>query len=291
MTSTPSEAILDGQRAPRTRRALLGWLAGLTGGALAGLIAVVHAEPGERKRTRKRQRRRSRQRKRQADRALYPDLKALPPLSGLRFDVLDDGTHVLRFTSTIWNDGEGPLELQAPTSPQSGESGQLYQNLYDAPVGGQRVSRRRVAGRISYHETHSHFHFNDFASYELLRRDPGGEYLTIGEGTKTSFCILDSSLMPGPANRYPRGFTECEQTRQGLTPGWGDTYAANLPDQWVVVGAAPLPDGDYALRVIADSRGLLAEGGGEREQNNTAIGYFAVTNGVIGPVSSVLGPR
>jgi hypothetical protein len=284
MTSTPAESIPDGQRAPRTRRALLGWLAGLTGGALAGLIAVVHAEPGERKRTRKRQRRRSRQRKRQADRALYPDLKALPPLSGLRFDVLDDGTRVLRFTSTIWNAGEGPLELQAPTSPQSGESGQLYQNLYDAPVGGQRVSRRRVAGRISYHEAHSHFHFNDFASYQLFRRDGAGEYIPIGAGTKTSFCIIDSVLVNGT---HDAQYLQCERTRQGLTPGRGDTYAFNLPEQWVVVGLEPLADGDYALQVTADPRGLLAEGGGEREQNNAARGYFTVANGVIGPATAV----
>jgi hypothetical protein len=217
---------------------------------------------------------------------LYPDLTSLLPV-GLRFDQLPDGAYVLRFTSTIGNAGEGPLELQAPTSPRTGASGQLYQNLYDAPTGGKRVSQRRVAGRISYHEAHNHFHFNDFASYLLLRRDGTGAYAPIGEGTKTSFCIIDSTVMPWITTRRDRQYTVCERTRQGLTPGWGDTYASNLPDQWVAIGPEPLPDGAYALRVTAEPRGLLAEGGGAREENNAATGYFTVENGVIGPISDL----
>lgn len=260
-----------------TRRALLSGFLGVAAGVAAGLSGVLHAAPGDRKRRRRR-------RRRAAARALYPDLTtASLTSSGPRIDRLDDGRYVLRFTNTVWNVGEGRLELQAPTAPKTGASGQLYQNVFDAPVGGKRVSRRAVAGQISYHEAHNHFHFNDFASYQLLRRDAAGEYAPIGEGTKTSFCIVDSTLGSGALDRQYR---ECERTRQGLTPGWGDTYAFNLPEQWVEIGSEPLPDGAYALRATADPRGLLAEGGGEREQNNTATGYFTVTNGAIGRVAA-----
>ena len=271
---------------PTRRGALL--LAGVALCGLAGILERSAAAPGRggdrqrsRKRMRTRQRRRARRRK-SAGPALYPDLKTRPPELRLEFDQLDDGTYILRFTSMIWNAGEGPLELQAPTSPQTGESGQLYQNLYDAPIGGKVASRRPVSGRISYHETHNHFHFNDFASYLLLRRDAGGSYQPIGEGTKTSFCIIDSVLVNGSLEAQ---YTRCERTRQGLTPGRGDTYAFNLPEQWVVVGNAPLADGAYALQVTADPRSLLDEGGDEREQNNVATTYFAVEGGTIGSPS------
>jgi hypothetical protein len=252
---------------------------------LAGFLERSRAKPGpgDRKRTRQRKRKRERRRDRRRS-ALYPDLEALLP-DRLEFFRLGNGTYVLRFTSTVWNSGEGPLEIEAPTSPQTGESGQLFQNLYDAAVGGARVSRRRVNGRISYHATHSHFHFNDFASYQLLRREEASRvYGPIGEGTKTSFCIIDSVLVTGSLEpEYDR----CERTRQGLSPGRGDTYAYNLPEQWVEIGPEPLADGAYALQVTADPRNLLAEGGGERERNNTATGYFTVSSGAIGPVSVV----
>ncbi len=276
------DSVAESIASPTRRGALL--LGGIALCGLAGFLERSRAEPGpgDRKRTRQRKRKRERRRDRRRS-ALYPDLEALLP-DKLEFFRLGDGTYVLRFTSTVWNSGEGPLELEAPTSPQTGKSGQLYQNLYDAAVGGTRVSRRKVAGRISYHATHNHFHFNDFASYQLLRRDGAGAYVPIGEGTKTSFCIIDSVLVTGPyAARYDR----CERVRQGLTPGRGDTYAFNLPEQWVEVGPEPLVDGRYALQVTADARHLLAEGGGEREQNNAATGYFTVTNGAIGPVSNV----
>lgn len=266
-----------------TRRGAL-TLAGVALCGLAGFLERSRAKPGpgDRKRTRQRKRKRERRRDRRRS-VLYPDLEALLP-DRLEFFRLGDGTYVLRFTSTVWNSGEGPLELEAPTSPQTGESGQLHQNLYDAAVGGARVSRRRVNGRISYHAAHNHFHFNDFASYQLLRRDEFGEYTPNSEGTKTSFCIIDSVLVDGQIDAQYR---VCERTRQGLSPGRGDTYAFNLPEQWVEVGPEPLADGQYALQVTADPRNLLAEGGGERERNNTATGYFTVTNGAIGPVSNV----
>jgi hypothetical protein len=253
----------------RTRRGVVGFLAGVAGGGLAGLLGVVQAAPGERKR--RRQRRRARRRRKSAGTALYPDLRTLPP-SVLRFDDVD-GTRVLRFTDTVWNAGEGRLELQGPTSPTGSDSDQLYQNLYDSPAGGTRVGRRPVAGRIVYHQKHAHYHFADFATYLLLRRNDAGDYVVVGHGTKTSFCIVDSTRVQGSLSPE---YVSCERERQGLTPGWGDVYASSLDDQWVVLEDGPLTAGEYALRSIADPKGLLAEGSGNREENNTATKYFTV---------------
>ena len=57
--------------------------------------------------------------------ALYPDLKTLPPRE-LRFDRADitpelsgDFHNVLRFSNTNYNDGEGPLILNATINPST----------------------------------------------------------------------------------------------------------------------------------------------------------------------------
>lgn len=246
------------------------WFGRYGGGALAALLGVVQAEPGERKR--KRRRRRKRRRQREAGPALYPDLRTLVP-ADLRFDELDGGTHVLRFTNTVWNAGEGRLELQAPTAAQGDGGEELYQNLYDAPIGGKRVGRRRVNGTIVYHDSHAHYHFADFASYQLLERDDAGDYQQIGHSAKTSFCITDNFLFAGD---LPRQYSSCNQERQGLTPGWRDTYRWDFDEQWVELENGPLPGGEYGLRSIADPSGLLDEGGGGREEDNAATAYFTV---------------
>jgi hypothetical protein len=276
MEEREPDAIEARVAASRTRRGLLGLLAGAAGG-VAGLLGLVQAEPGERKRKRQRRRQRRRPRRRKSvDKALYPELRTLPPRE-LRFAEVN-GMHVLRFTNTVWNAGEGRLELQAPTSLIGGELGQLYQNLYDAPVGGKRVGRRQVNGTIFYHENHAHYHFAEFAEYRLLQQDEMGDYGEIGHGSKTSFCIVDSTPVQGSLSRT---YLTCERERQGLTPGWGDVYVSSLDEQWVVLGDEPLPAGEYALRSIADPKNLLAEGGGEREGNNAATTYFTVDEGKI----------
>jgi hypothetical protein len=196
----------------------------------------------------------------------------------LAFDQLGDGTHILRFTNTVWNAGEGRLELESDSA--SSEVPQpIYQNLYDAPVGGTRTERKRVASDFIFHPTHNHFHFADFASYRLLSDDGAGGYSPMStEGTKTSFCIEDTARISGG---HPPQYTTCNADRQGLTPGWGDTYEANLPDQWVILGDESLSDGEYAVQSIADPKGVLDEGGGDREDNNTAVTYFTVSGGRI----------
>lgn len=258
------------------RRRILGLLAGSALGGVLGAFGFQSSDADD-QRTKK-QRRRKRRRNRRHQRggsggggaARYPDLKTMEP-SDLCFGQVN-GVWVLRFGNVVWNDGEGPLELQGNPDPDTGESTDLYQNLYDAPIGGRRTTHRKLDGRIVYHPTHEHYHFADFASYVLLKK-VGEEYTPISEGTKTGFCIIDNYAMA--EDPYPPQFTRCDDSkRQGLTPGWVDEYAWDLADQWVVVGPDPLPAGEYGLRSTADPRGLLDEGGDEREANNGAITYF-----------------
>jgi hypothetical protein len=132
---------------------------------------------------------------------LYPNLRTLP-VSDLRFDMHPDpdkaSQHILRFANTVWNAGEGRLELESDAdSPDVPEP--IYQNLYDAPVGGNRIERKRVASDFIFHPNHNHFHFADFAEYLLLGQDTTtGAYRPMKtEGIKTSFCIMDSERVEG----------------------------------------------------------------------------------------------
>jgi hypothetical protein len=207
---------------------------------------------------------------------LYPDVRALPP-SDLQFDIVDGDLHVLRFSNTIWNAGQGRLELEGDSDPFGANTN--YQNLYDEPVGGTRVSHEIVASDFIFHASHNHFHFADFASYRLLTKDAQGTYQpSTQESTKISFCIRDTDHVEGDFNE---SYTRCSRDYQGLTPGWGDTYRFSLPDQWVVLGDRFLADGEYGLESTADPRNLLNEGDPTLRANNTAVTYFTVEEGMI----------
>ncbi len=205
----------------------------------------------------------------------YPDLRTQPP-ADLRFDRLGDGTHVLRFSNTVWNAGEGRLELEGYPRPHR-DAIPVYQNLYDAAVGGSLVSHKPVSSDILYHLSHNHYHFQDFASYLLLKKDASGTYQeTTKKGTKTSFCIMDSTRVSGT---YSQQYGGCDGALQGLTVGWGDDYVYTLPDQWVVLGTSRLADGTYAVQSTADPKNKLDEGG--RDGNNVAKTCFKVRRGKI----------
>lgn len=213
---------------------------------------------------------------------LYPNLQTLP-VSDLSFAMHPDpdraSQHILRFANSVWNAGEGPLELESEVDPTSDQPKPVYQNLYDAPVGGNLIEHRLVGSDFIFHPQHNHFHFTDFAEYRLLGKEASGEYRPMKtEGIKTSYCVMDTWRKTGKAASQ---YTTCNADRQGLSPGWADTYRADLYDQWIVLGDQSLADGEYAVKSIADPRGLLDEGGGEREKDNTAITYFTVKSGVI----------
>ena len=205
----------------------------------------------------------------------YPDLQTKPPRD-LHFDRLSDGTHVLRFTNVVWNAGQGRLELEGDPRPRVRGSKKIYQNLYDASVGGNQVSHKVVASDIIYHPDHYHYHFQNFASYMLLKKDASGVYReTTNKGTKTSFCIRDDSRVRGS---FPEQYTGCSTALQGLSVGWEDVYGYQLLEQWVVLGRQPLADGTYAGRSTTDPKNVLAE---SRNNNNVARTCFKVRQGTI----------
>ena len=186
--------------------------------------------------------------------------------------MLGDGrTHyVLRFDNTVWNAGQGRLELEGQKRRK------IYQQLYDAPTGGNLVQRIYIGNDSIFHEGHNHYHLENFASYLLLAKDASGVYqATTKRGTKTSFCIMDSRRISGS---YSAQYTTCGQKLQGLTVGWGDVYGAWLAEQWIDLGTSRLADGDYAVQSTADPANKLYE---SDNANNVARTYFTVSGGQI----------
>jgi hypothetical protein len=219
------------------------------------------------------------------DQSLYPDLQTQLP-SDLAFDtemINGVNTWVLRFSNSVANLGEGRLELQGSTVPQTTPK-PVFQNLYDAPTGGNQTSHVEITEDTIYHPTHRHFHFPDFAAYSLLGATGSGFQPTGRVGTKNTFCVMDTDPFDDPEAPNQYG---CNQEFQGMSVGWGDTYGSNLADQWVVLGPvdespdAALPDGEYGLQSTADPQNLINEGGGSRETNNVTITYFTVVSGNI----------
>lgn len=87
-----------------------------------------------------------------------------------------------------------------------------------------------------YSACHDHYHFDDFADYEL--RDADG---VVATGFKPGFCLLDSYSWAWP-NEPPK--FDC--ANQGISAGYGDIYEDVLPCQWIDV--TDVPPGDYTLR-------------------------------------------
>jgi Lysyl oxidase len=221
--------------------------------------------------------------------SLYPDLKTLKPFD-LRFGTatINGTTHnVLRFSNTAWNSGEGRLELRAKTvKTTSGKKSRVTQRIYDDAGG---YTNKQV-GDFVFHATHNHFHFENFADYELWTRDDYNQWLSGGQGlaqrrgTKTTFCLMDTNrvqALPGsPSSAY---YAQCGLNLQGISVGWADTYDYSLPDQWIDLGTTGyLLDGDYVLRSVADPRNRIYESANknatsrESQQANAAVTFFSV---------------
>jgi hypothetical protein len=199
---------------------------------------------------------------------LSPDLRPLPSLFVLDDEISVNGTthYVIRFTATIWNAGRGPLELRGDSGPEHA----TYQRIYNDAGG---FSDQPVAAGFTYFEPHQHWHFENFAMYQLWPKDDFDQWLASGrqqgqprwQGSKTtgqdeSFCIRDSeSVQNLDGTPVAPTYSLCDQDLQGISVGWGDTYPFTLAQQWVDVGTTDLTDGQYVLRVVVDPAQVLHE--------------------------------
>lgn len=204
---------------------------------------------------------------------LVPNLKALPA-SDVRLQQTADGRTLLRFSTTGWNNGAGPLELRAGAIDTANGKQDVSQRVYadDGSV------RDILAGTFEWHEEHSHFHFEDYALYTLK---PLTNAQADRVGTKMTFCVMDTTRMNTKLPGAPKHsvYSTCGSQVQGMSVGWGDTYGYQLAGQEIDVSG--LPDGDYRLMIELDPKKRLLE---TDETDNVSTVDIRLSNGTVGAI-------
>jgi hypothetical protein len=160
------------------------------------------------------------------------------------------GTHtVIRFTVTTPNVGNADVYIGSPLAHMD-------------PNGDGDFSDQD--GLFEFATCHQHFHFQHYATYELIDSD-GNTW----KSAKRGFCMLDTD--PYNINNGDGRWTyrNCGTTErdgfQGISDGWADTYVWKLGGQYFVLDGGDnqpvVPPGVYTIRVTVNPP-YAPDGGG-----------------------------
>ncbi len=186
-----------------------------------------------------------------------PDLRSLPAF-GI---ALNPKGTTLRFAATVWNAGDSPLVIDG-FRRRGGEVMDAFQYFFDTD--GNQTGYQQVGTMEFHHANHNHWHFEDFARYDLL--DAHKQY--VKKSRKQSFCLANTDAVdytvPG-ADWQPENTdlaTACGDEgalsiREVLASGSGDTYAQYRAGQAFKIGE--LPNGVYYIRVEGNPERNLTE--------------------------------
>ena len=202
---------------------------------------------------------------------LLPDLIAYAPSDLGLVGSRAEGTLRLKFTTRFSNQGEGPLEVR----PEREDGSRLLQVVYsadpDAPL-----SEHNEVGHYTFEQRHGHLHIDTFAYYELWSVDEQGDLVEpLVSNPKVGFCLIDAEIAdPAMTSKEMQVYWGCRSEVQGLSPGWGDVYTAQLAVQDLNVSS--LPDGRYALVNVINAQENLIE---SDYTNNRAWVYLGIEDG------------
>ncbi|OGO39009.1 MAG: hypothetical protein A2W35_15200 [Chloroflexi bacterium RBG_16_57_11] len=206
-----------------------------------------------------------------------PDLRTLP-LSDLHIQLRSGARRYLRLTNTIWNSGQGPLELTGEFNVLTNRT-RVHQHIYSSDDDRRDV----LVGEFVWHPTHDHWHFDEFTLYELWTLTPDYRLgQVVASSDKLSYCVMDTDVVDPDHPRLARrqGFEGCGQRLQGLSVGWGDTYKSSLDGQ--ALDLTGLPDGYYALTSSVNPNAMILE---ENYSNNSTRVYLEILGDQISPVT------
>jgi len=201
---------------------------------------------------------------------LLPDLQ-IEPLNDFRVQILD-GRRILRFTSTIANLGDGPLELAATRSSTSTPDLAVVQHVYQ-PNGGYEPVPSTAVIRFSEDDRHR-WNLTEAAGYTL--EVPGEEAPRVTHAV--DLCLTDETRLIGTAEARSyscrAGRPDSRSVTEGLSVGWSTSNRSYFPDQRVDLGGLPLP-GQYCVTATADPRKKLSE---KTTENNAASSLLDITS-------------
>jgi len=128
----------------------------------------------------------------------------------------------------------------------------------DINIGDPRVHFAANDGLFELSTCHNHFHFRNYAKYELIGAATGH----VWKAAKRGFCMLDTDPNPAYMGEAPRNpeFRNCGtltvEGNQGISHGWTDTYRFFLGGQYFVLdggdGQPVVPPGTYKIRITAN---------------------------------------
>lgn len=194
---------------------------------------------------------------------LVPDVRHVEIKSQYVFDPLTltsvpTGPRWLAFDTWAQNLGNVPVQLTVDRV-DSLDSSTVSQCTAWRP---ERVCvEQRPVGGFTWHAEHRHFHFSEFARYELRRVlangsiDYGRRGL-VAASDKVSFCLYDAAPVRGDASVVPF-YNTCTPTVQGISPGYADVYNPDMEGQTFPLDA--ISDGRYALVIDMDYADRLFE--------------------------------
>ncbi|HVM19714.1 MAG TPA: lysyl oxidase family protein [Egibacteraceae bacterium] len=214
------------------------------------------------------------------DPAHLPNLVSVAPQVVVIGQADDRSGPALRFNYATANVGAAPLDIMAEVTGE--ELAPAHQCVrWAAP----RVClAREEVGGIQWHEPHGHFHFEDYAQYELRRVDASGRPVMDDDGLvrtseKISFCLIDSDKHSEADPAYATPFYVSCIARagwQGITPGYQDIYHYGRTGQQIPLTG--IDDGVYALVFTVDPDGLLFE---SDRSDNTSHALVRIRNGTV----------
>jgi hypothetical protein len=220
---------------------------------------------------------------------LLPDLDQETP-SGLVLTKARSGWR-LGFDSAVRNIGDGPLIIDGkrPVPGARTMNGDQVVVNADSPR-----SVIPTVGRLRYVRSpdHRHWHLLGFDRYELRRADSGEAVVA---DRKTGFCLGDRYPVRSrtvPAKPLEPVFTSrCGLDRpallglrEGISPGYGDNYNANLEGQYLPLKG--LPSGRYLLVHIVNADRHLLE---SNYDNNASSLLLSLRRGGGRPRMRILG--
>jgi hypothetical protein len=194
--------------------------------------------------------------------AALPDLVPLPSWGISAVHDRRSGQDVLAFNATVWVGGNSPLDVEGFRSNGSPVM-KAYQYFWR---NGHVVGRAR-AGTMGFDSQHGHdhWHFEQFARYQLL----DAAKTLAARSHKVGFCIAPSDpvnlLAPHAVWQPPSiGFGDftCGSptalwVQEMMPVGWGDTYTQFVAGQ--AFNITSVPNGTYYVEVIANPQHVLYE--------------------------------
>jgi hypothetical protein len=186
----------------------------------------------------------------------------------------------LRFTTDVRNVGAGPFDIRIPWAQfTNGVSTGFAQGecvAEQAVTAVKGAVLTRPAGGCLWHAAHAHFHYRDLVAFSLHAANRDNDVIgrAVGNSLKASFCLGDDDYFgyatPGPNGaRVYVGQPGCNEPSdvaanairvdEGISPGWGDVYTWDTPDQYIDITNTP-PGLYYLVEQTNPSGAILVSG-------------------------------